>query len=203
MASALRSRGLSREDGKGILVDCCCGTGGLLRHLAETTQGPLTLGVDLDAFALAEASRGLASGSLLIRGDVLHLPLITASADGAFISHALHVLPPRARLPVLREMARIVRPEGLLVIADYDPDGSATPTTRFLLFLIERLAGGDHYRNYRTYMREGGVPALLKSAGLEARDKTPVHRGGGAIWVCAVSQRIACHSDRTRPPGAA
>ena len=30
---------------------------------------------------------------------------------------------------------------------------------------IERIAGGDHYRNYRQFIRSGGVPSVVGEAG--------------------------------------
>ena len=172
-----------------ILVDCCCGTGGLLRHLARDHRAGSALGVDLNPFALAEASRAVGPGQVVALGDVRQLPLPIASVDGVGISHALHVVPSSARPAILRELARVIRPGGLVVIADYDPEGAASAFTRSSLFAIERLAGGDHYRNYRDYMASGGIVPLLEDAGLHTRRHLPIHSGGGAIWVCGLTYR--------------
>ena len=46
---------------------------------------------------------------------------------------------------------------------------------------IERLAGGEHYRNFRTYMQLGGIHHFTRQTGITAVSK--VIRGGGVFVV--------------------
>jgi ubiquinone/menaquinone biosynthesis C-methylase UbiE len=101
-----------------IVLDAACGTG---RHLAwAESLGCRTIGVDLSESMLAVASVAAPSAALL-RGDLLSLPLDSRSVDLALCSLALcHV---SDLLSALRELARVLRPAGTLVVSD--PHGRA------------------------------------------------------------------------------
>lgn len=94
-------------------LDAGCGTGGLLRALAQSPQGLTWFGVEIDPQAAARA--GAKSGWAVAAGSVEALP----HGDGTFdiavcadvLSHAL-VDPARA----LAELYRVLKPDGLLVL---------------------------------------------------------------------------------------
>lgn len=72
-----------------------------------------------------------------VRGDVRSLPLETESADAIVTVDALHHLPDVET--VLREAARVLRPGGVIVVRDFDPQ---TVRGR-ALSLAEGLVGFD------------------------------------------------------------
>jgi SAM-dependent methyltransferase len=90
------------------LVDCGCGTGHNLRLLRPYGNA---VGFDLSA---AGPARAHASGLTVLRGDVTRIPLASSSFDLATSFDVLQCV--EADLDAVREMARIVRPGGAVVL---------------------------------------------------------------------------------------
>jgi demethylmenaquinone methyltransferase/2-methoxy-6-polyprenyl-1,4-benzoquinol methylase len=106
----VRDLGLARGS---TVLDIACGTGDLCRELLA--QGHRPIGVDL-SFGMLAAAR---TGSPLLQGDALRLPLPDASVDGATCGFALRNLVELA--PFFAELHRVVRPGGrigLLEVAE-------------------------------------------------------------------------------------
>ncbi|MCB9834279.1 MAG: metalloregulator ArsR/SmtB family transcription factor [Planctomycetes bacterium] len=102
-----------------VLVDAGCGSGYLLPELAAT--GARVLAIDNAPAQLARAQRSVdelgLGGIEFLEGDLQHLPLADAAADGVFAHLSLH----HAARPELaiRELTRVLRPGGSLVITDF------------------------------------------------------------------------------------
>jgi SAM-dependent methyltransferase len=112
------------EAGPGaVIVDVGCGTGDDVRALAlRTAPGGRAIGVDGSASMIAEARRrsagGSAAGSEFHVADAAAMPLGDGIADGCRCERVLqHVEDPAA---VVREMARVVRPGGIVLAAEPD-----------------------------------------------------------------------------------
>ena len=126
------------------VLDCGCGTGHNLRALAR--YGP-SFGLDLSAGGL-ELARG--AGRPLVRADASRVPLASDSFDLVTSFDVLQCVP--ADREAVREMARVVRPGGAVVMSM-----AALPILR-----------GDHsevWREYRRYTRSS-ARALAEQAGL-------------------------------------
>jgi SAM-dependent methyltransferase len=99
------------------VVDVGTGTGEMALLMAG--MGLRVTGVDLSPSMLAEARRKAAEQDLavtLLEGRADRLPLADASADVVFSRHLFWTLPsPRA---ALREWVRVVRPGGMVAVAD-------------------------------------------------------------------------------------
>lgn len=124
-ASAVGTLGLGPGD---AVLDAGCGTGRALPAL-RAAVGPrgTVLGVDLTAAMLEAAVRAARNGSgTLLLADVARLPLRSRSLDAVFgaglISHLSHPGPD------LAELARVVRPGGLLAL--FHPIGRAALAAR-------------------------------------------------------------------------
>jgi ubiquinone/menaquinone biosynthesis C-methylase UbiE len=101
----------------GTALDAACGTGRLTTHLVE--RGHRVIGVDASPDMLEQARRLLPSASFAL-GDLRRLPLADDSMDFAVNGLALtHV---DALEPVLAEFARVLRPNGHLIISDVHPE---------------------------------------------------------------------------------
>jgi SAM-dependent methyltransferase len=103
------------------VVDLGCGTGSTL---AQVDAG-LAVGIDVSAAALARAAEALApvhdASFLLVQADLKDpLPVATASADQVLCHDVLECLPDPDAL--VREAARILDPDGRLVLAHTDYD---------------------------------------------------------------------------------
>ncbi len=108
------------------VVDVACGNGATAL-LLERELGCVTVGVDLGARAIEQASRATPAGaraSFLI-GDAEALPLPDASFDVALSECSLCTFPDKRQ--AVEEMARVVRPGGRIAIADVTADLDALP----------------------------------------------------------------------------
>lgn len=110
-------------------LDVGCGTGRLLAAVHEAWPGLKLTGLDLSPPYLAEARRlvGQTARVKLIEGMAEKLPFEDRSLDLVFSSFLMHELPQDVRRYVLREMARVVRPDGLIVIVDSLQKGDHPP----------------------------------------------------------------------------
>ncbi len=111
--------GLVPAAGVGDLLDLGTGTGRMLIVL-----GPLArrgIGIDMSREMLAVARANLDRAGLpqcqVRQGDLYQLPLAPAAADFAVMHQVLHFLEDPADAVV--EAARVIRPGGLLAIADF------------------------------------------------------------------------------------
>jgi SAM-dependent methyltransferase len=100
------------------VIDAGCGEGlafGLLRELLGARS---IVGVDIDAHAVA-AARGVrvaGADARVLQGDASRLPLGDATADVVFCHQLLHHANDAAG--VLRELRRVLRPGGWLLVAE-------------------------------------------------------------------------------------
>ncbi len=105
-----------------VAVDLGCGTGSLLQRMLE--HADKVIGVDGSARMLELARRRLdpvrtGEDQVSLRiGELDHLPLRDAEADFACINLVLHHLSNPGE--AMREIKRIVKPGGLVMIADFD-----------------------------------------------------------------------------------
>jgi SAM-dependent methyltransferase len=126
------------------LVDCGCGTGYNLQLLRPYGNA---VGFDLNAI---EPRRAQAAGFTLLRGDVTRIPLASSSFDVATSFDVLQCV--EADVAAVREMARIVRPGGVIILT---------------LAALDALRG-DHAEVWQEVRRYTPATAtrLVESAGL-------------------------------------
>jgi SAM-dependent methyltransferase len=93
------------------VLDVGCGPGTTLELLAAA--GHRSVGIDFSPVLAADATAG---GTAALAGDAEHLPLREASIDAALIECVLSALPDKER--AIGEVARVVRPGGLLLLSD-------------------------------------------------------------------------------------
>ena len=110
----LLSRFANEVKGKGEICDMGCGPGHVARYLRD--QGADVFGLDLSPGMLDEARR-LNSDISFRRGNMLALDLADASLAGIAAFYAIVHLPHEALPQAFREMARVLKPGGLLLLA--------------------------------------------------------------------------------------
>lgn len=109
-----------RDQRKLALCDVACGTGRFLRDVRLTWPALCLTGLDLSDSYLGEARRhmqGLRPVALM-RANAEAIPLADASQDVVTTIFLFHELPPEARRRAAAEMARVLKPGGLLVFVD-------------------------------------------------------------------------------------
>lgn len=124
-ATAIAALGLRPGD---AVLDAGCGTGRAMPALrAAVGPGGTVLGADLTAAMLESAVRAGRGGSgLLIQADAARLPLRARALDAVFAAGLVsHLSRPG---PGLAELARAVRPGGLLAL--FHPIGRAALAAR-------------------------------------------------------------------------
>jgi SAM-dependent methyltransferase len=101
------------------LLEACCGRGGGLAYLHATLSPQATIGIDRSLTAIRHRRNGNAVIAHL-QGHALQLPLADASIDVAVNVEALVDLP---KLPFLKEICRVLAPDGIFAVADTMPHG--------------------------------------------------------------------------------
>lgn len=103
------------------VLDVGCGTGNLLRSTGKRHRDVELTGMDPDLKMLARAERKFRRAGLrarLDRGFAQELPYADGSFDVVFSSLMLHHLDTPSKDEMLTEVRRVLRPDGLLVLAD-------------------------------------------------------------------------------------
>jgi ubiquinone/menaquinone biosynthesis C-methylase UbiE len=128
----LRSRDAAQ--GPARILDVACGTGSALNQLALAHPSENYWGLDLSPFYLRHAGRRLAHvrNLSLVAENAEHMPLADASFDVVTSVFLFHELPARARRNALREMRRVLKPSGLLVVEDAAQPSEAPDLRIFL-----------------------------------------------------------------------
>ncbi len=143
-------------------LDVGCGTGRLLAFLHDAWPGMRLSGIDLSAPYLAEARRlvGKTARVKLIEGAAERLPVDDSSLDVVVSSFLMHELPDDIRRQVLAEMARALKPSGLVVIVDSMQKGDR-PEWDGLLDLFPHYFHEPYYATYA----KGNLEAWCGEAG--------------------------------------
>ena len=138
------------------LLDVGCGTGALLRAVRRLDSSARVWGVDLTPAMLRIAAGKLQRRAGLAAADAMALPFAAASFDLVVSTSSLHYW----TNPVagLREMARVARPDGRVVVTDWCDEYLAC----WICDRVLRLADRTYRRAYGR--RECG--RLLGEAGL-------------------------------------
>ncbi|MGH6621271.1 MAG: class I SAM-dependent methyltransferase [Alphaproteobacteria bacterium] len=144
------------------MIDVACGTGRFLTFVKDNYPRLQVAGVDLSAPYLEEARRQLRHwsrvGLAVAQGE--RLPFADASHDIASCIFLFHELPRAVRRRVAAEMARILRPGGILLFmdsiqrgdrADFDP-------------LLERFPHAMHEPYFADYI-EDDLRGLFRERG--------------------------------------
>ena len=110
-----------REHGANVrLLDVACGTGRTLHQIARAHPALRLFGVDLSPNYVRVARKRLADVAELTlaveNGEAL--PFADAAFDVATSVYLFHELPRNARRNVLRELFRVVKPGGIVVLED-------------------------------------------------------------------------------------
>lgn len=173
------------------VLDVACGTGNLTALLAA--GGCDAVGVDSSPTMLSHAQRKRIAAEFQLV-DATRLPF-GREFDAAVISIALHEMPPPVREQVWASMRRAVRLKGRLIAVDFAVPPRPSLLTRFAQSFAERDERAflsihpEHYKNYKDFMRRGGLHAWIREQGESVEAEYPFWGGTLAIVVCRRSEK--------------
>ena len=148
------------------LLDVGCGTGHFLNMLGAALPVEAKLfGVDLSPHYIARA-REILPRDLdvsLVCDNAEKLPFVDASFDVVTSAYLMHEVPAEVRARLLAEMARVVRPGGLVAVADSIQLADAPELQREILAFPSRF----HEPFYTGYVKDD-LAARISEAGLRA-----------------------------------
>lgn len=166
----------------GLSLDICCGTGMQCRLLAKHVS---VIGIDLDA-DMVKFARSRAPHIPYVCADAAQLPFKAESFQNTIISLALHDKPERLRDAMIGEANRSLRPSGRLWLIDFEyPHTMKEKIGYSLIFVIELMAGREHFSNGREFVTSGGLESYLHRQNLTP-EKSYKSRWGSSSIVAAV-----------------
>lgn len=147
------------------VLDIGCGTGTLALFIKRLHPDVRITGLDPDPKALARARRKAQRAGASIQFDhgfSDELPYPNASFDRVFSSFMFHHLDPPAREKTLREVKRVLAPEGGLHLLDFErPD----PLPKG--WLLRRIHANSHFHDNS----ERRILAVMREAGFDCAKK--------------------------------
>lgn len=184
--SGLRNIGIKMypvNEGMNIL-DIGCGTGAHLRLYQKEKCN--IYGIDSSAAMLKVAQKKLGAYADLTLGSATDLEFADDKFDVILCSAVLHEMSQKVRLDVLKEAKRVLKHDGRILLIDFHPGPIKNfkgVYSRIIITISEVFAGREHYKNYRHFIKNGGLPSLVKSEGLEIEDQKIVSGGNFGIFL--------------------
>ena len=157
------------------ILDVCCGTGEQLKMLGQ--EGIKGEGIDLSRAMLKIARKGPVSADCQW-GDAAEMAYSDESFDLVTTTFALHEKEWQTARKIIEEMVRLTTVGGDIVIVDYELSDKTSILSKSSIYLIEKFAGGEHYRNFKTYLQKGGLPTLLEGLPLQEKRRYYFGRHG-------------------------
>ncbi len=138
------------------VLDIACGTGALVEQLAAKCENATGIDIDLQMIRYAK-NRQQSKNTTFHLSDARKLDLFSDKQfDFVIMSLAWHQFRPEERQIILNEAKRVGKN---IIISDYACPGPKG-VKKILVKTAERMAGREHYRNFRSYMNEGGLVRL-------------------------------------------
>ncbi len=151
----------SMIDHKSSVIDVGCGTGWFCFYISDKCKN--VTGLDLSSkninTAKAKLSSRKASNINFIHGSAIRLSELTDKKfDYAVITYMIHELDEDERENVLRNVKEVA---DKIIIGDY-----IVPQPKSFIGLLniaaEIAAGKNHYENYKSFQKEGGLKTLAE-----------------------------------------
>jgi len=160
------------------ILDVACGTGTQALLLAK--HGYQVTGVDLSTAMLKRAriKAGKKYPIRFVRADATKLPFKSGVFNASTISFGLHDMPEGIRVTVLREMKRVTKKGGRILIADY-----ATPPDGILAKMERPISNIFESKYFDSFMKKG-LNYYLAKAKIVRSEKTILLVGIAQLVIC-------------------
>ena len=156
------------------ILDVGTGTGKQAYAFAE--KGHEVVGIDLSEAMLNVAGKKNKYENVKFTvADAANLPFENNSFDVSCASFALHDMLSIIREEALKEMVRVTKPKGMIVIVDY-----ALPENKVCRFAIYHFVKCYEGKYYLEFIKTD-LEVLLEKSGVEIQEEIPILLGAGRI----------------------
>ncbi|MGW8168976.1 MAG: class I SAM-dependent methyltransferase [Sulfurovaceae bacterium] len=163
------------------ILDVCCGTGDQIKLLKQ--NGIDSQGIDISNDMLEIANKGKIKANCRY-GNAADTIYKNNQFDLVMTSFALHEKDHFTTRQILKEMMRISSKD--LLIVDYELGRKTSFFSKWLIYLIEWIAGREHYCNFKSYINLGGLDGLLNDIKFDTIEKH--YFGGGGVVLIVLSK---------------
>ena len=141
------------------ILDLCCGTGNQLKLLSKNGFKNLHC-LDISN-PMLEIARKNDSQIKIYNEDATKTSFENESFAIVLISFALHEKNRGAQESFIKEAHRLIKKDGFILIVDYNFDNKTAKLVKIGINIIERIAGKEHYNNFKGYIRNNGLLSLI------------------------------------------
>ncbi|MEA3288046.1 MAG: methyltransferase domain-containing protein [Candidatus Marinimicrobia bacterium] len=144
------------------ILDVGCGTGKQLSLLPANMNA---VGIDLSDAMLDRAAKQ-APGKCQ-QADATDIPFHDNSFDLILSQFALHEKETKIINLELKEVKRLLKPEGIFSVVDFDFPDDHTFLAGFFKWGVRRIeqqAGDEHFENFKVWMNQGGLREILRGS---------------------------------------
>ncbi|MGB6866188.1 MAG: methyltransferase domain-containing protein, partial [Candidatus Aminicenantaceae bacterium] len=114
--------------------------------------------------------------------DATKISFRNNSFKGVIISFSLHDKTSETRDEIMKEAQRLLFSGGTVAFVDFEnPWNIRSKFGSVLSFMIERTAGGEHFRNNRQFLKQGGLRGFIQKHQLDEIERHNIESGAIAI----------------------
>jgi len=155
------------------ILDVCCGAGELTSVIAEPGFIGQVVGVDISESALEIArTKTQHISATFLRASAYDLPFASSRFNKCFISLGLHHMSVQERRWALKEIHRVLTPEGSLYVIDYN-----LPESRLRRLVAIAFAKLDESEEAYKMLKNGSLIGEINQAGFEIERRSPACQG--------------------------
>ena len=167
------------------ILDVGCGTG---THLDLYRRYECNLyGLDMSPSMLEVAQKRLGDAAKLDFGNAASMPYENNQFDLIITMLSLHEMSPETRSAAIEEMKRVLKDGGHILLVDFNT-GPIQPLqgwiSKVIILFSELAAGREHFRNYRHFIKNGGLSILATQHDLRVEKEQIL--AGGTFAICLV-----------------
>ncbi|MGB3861070.1 MAG: class I SAM-dependent methyltransferase [Candidatus Aminicenantaceae bacterium] len=160
-------------------LDICCGTGTQCHILGK--KNPNVYGLDIDQRMVGYAAMKYPLRSFIC-ADATKISFRNNSFKGVIISFSLHDKTSETRDEIMKEAQRLLFSGGTVAFIDFEnPWNFRSKLGSVFSFMIERAAGGEHFRNNRQFLKQGGLRGFIQRHQLDEIERCNIELGAIAI----------------------